>query len=95
MGDIDISYGNGATKDFPIQRVYSLEANDPAKYLQAFKKYNSKYNKADRLILTGGFSAGIDRTYGNTWIVQSFKDFKGAFGGHAKLPSKYLSLIHI
>ena len=89
MGDIDISYGNGATKDFPIQRVYSLEANDPAKYLQAFKKYNSKYNKADRLILTGGFSAGIDRTYGNTWIVQSFKDFKGAFGGHAKLPSKY------
>ena len=25
------------------------------KYLQAFKKYNSKYNKADRLILTGGF----------------------------------------
>ena len=65
-------------EDFPIQRVYSLEANDPAKYLQAFKKYNSKYNKADRLILTGGFSAGIDRTYGNTWIVQSFKDFKGA-----------------
>ncbi|MBL6670193.1 MAG: hypothetical protein ISP72_08745, partial [Flavobacteriaceae bacterium] len=26
---------------------------------------------------------------GNAWVVQGFRDFKGAFGGHSKLPSKY------
>ena len=33
--------------------------------------------------------AGHKYENGNAWIVDGFKDFKGALGGHSKLPSKY------
>ena len=89
MGDIRASFGEGPSKDFPIQRIYSFQSSSPTKYFNAYKKLWSKYNKDGRQTLTGGFSAGTDSSAGNIWIVNAFKDFKGAFGGHQKLSSKY------
>ena len=50
---------------------------------------NSKYNKPDRLTFAGNFTAGHKYENGNAWVVNGFRDFKGALGGHGKLPSKY------
>ena len=89
MGAIEASFGEGPSKDFPIQRIYSFQASSPNKYFNAYKKLWSKFNRDGRQTLTGGFSAGTDSSAGNVWIVNAFKDFKGAFGGHQKLSSKY------
>ena len=66
-----------------------IGASSPNKYFNAYKKLWSKFNRDGRQTLTGGFSAGTDSSAGNVWIVNAFKDFKGAFGGHQKLSSKY------
>ena len=55
---------------------------------------NSKYNKPDRLTFAGNFSAGHKYENGNAWVVNGFRDFKGAMGGHTKLPSKYSKQEH-
>ena len=89
MGYIEATFGEGNPTDYPIQRIYSFDAGSTNKYFKAYKKLFSKFNKDGSLTLTGGFSAGTDSRDGNVWVVNAFKDFKGAFGGHQKLPSKF------
>ena len=53
MGEIDAAYANGNPDEFPIQRILALQVNDYDKWLDAYEKYNSKYNKPDRLTFAG------------------------------------------
>ena len=47
------------------------------------------------LTFAGNFTAGHHHmSGGNAWVVQGFRDFKGAIGGHSKLPSKYSQKEH-
>ena len=95
MGEIDAAFANGTPDEYPIQRILSLQVNDYDQWLKAYEKYNSKYNKPDRLTFAGNFTAGHNHsTGGNAWVVQGFRDFKGAIGGHSKLPSKYSQKEH-
>ncbi len=95
MGEIDAAYASGDPDEFPIQRILALQVNEYDKWLEAYEKYNSKYNKPDRLTFAGNFTAGHHHiSGGNAWVVQGFRDFKGAIGGHSKLPSKYSQKEH-
>ena len=89
MGEIDAAFASGNASEFPIQRIYSLNVNNYGKWIDAWKNLNSKYNKPDRLTFAGNFKAGHKYENGNAWVVNGFRDFKGALGGHDKLPSKY------
>jgi len=89
MGEIDAAFASGDPSEFPIQRIYALDVNDYGKWISAYQKFNSKYNNPDRLTFAGNFTAGQKYEDGNAWIVNGFKDFKGALGGYFKLPSKY------
>jgi hypothetical protein len=94
MGEIDAAFASGDPSEFPIQRIYSLNVNDYGKWISSYEKLNSKYNKPDRLTFAGNFSAGHKYENGNAWVVNGFRDFKGAIGGHTKLPSKYSKQEH-
>jgi len=89
MGEIDAAFASGDPSEFPIQRIYSLNVNNYEKWISAFEKFNSKYNNPDRLTFAGKFTSGHKYENGNAWIANGFRDFKGAIGGHSKLPSKF------
>ena len=53
-----------------------------------FVSYTYLNHNPARFTFAVNFTAGHKYENGNTWIVNGFKDFKGALGGHSKLPSK-------
>ncbi len=75
-------------------KQFTFNVNDYGKWISSYEKLNSKYNKPDRLTFAGNFSAGHKYENGNAWVVNGFRDFKGAMGGHTKLPSKYSKQEH-
>ena len=72
--------------NFRFKRIYALNVNNYGKWIDAYEKLNSKYNKPDRLTFAGNFTAGHKYENGNAWVVMGFRDFKGALGGTMKSP---------
>ncbi len=76
MGEIDAAFANGNPDEFPIRRMLALRVNDYDKWLDAYEKYNSKYNKPDRLKFAGNFTAGAHHMSGGRECIGSSKFLK-------------------
>lgn len=73
QGDMD--------QDFPFQRYYIVHAEDGGKWNAAYKKVLAANTPDGMLGLMGNFTSGVSPDGENRWVIQGYKDFKGAIGG--------------
>ncbi|MGI9531643.1 hypothetical protein [Lutimonas sp.] len=80
MGTMKKAYGDSAG-DHPIQRYYILDVEDYAAFESSLTKYNTDHAPAGRAVMMGNITSGVSPEGENHWVIDGYKDFKGAIGG--------------
>ena len=79
MGTVTKSYGD-TDGDYPIQRYYLLDIEDPGAFSPAMDKFNADQPPKE-VVVWGNITSGVSPHGENHWVLVGYKDFKGAIGG--------------
>jgi len=83
MGTIKASSGDSGDLDqYPVQKYFVVHAEDGATWNKAFNKHlKVEATTTGMMTMMGNFTSGVSPEGENRWVIQGFKDFKGAIGG--------------
>ncbi len=73
IGDLD--------QEYPVQKYFIVHAEDGAVWDKAYNKHFKAHTPAGMLNMVGNFTSGVSPDGENRWVINGFKDFKGALGG--------------
>lgn len=68
----------GVPGSHPVQNLFWLKVKDAAQFASGFKKYNEKYNPADRRVTLGQFRLGRSPLGESHYVLIGVDDFKTA-----------------
>ena len=72
-GDLD--------QEYPVQKYFIVHVEDGAVWDKAYNKHSKAHTPAGILNMVGNFTSGVSPEGENRWVINGFKDFKGALGG--------------
>lgn len=76
-----IAHEGDLEQDYPVQKYFIVHAEDGQKWNAAYMKVLKANTPAGMLAMMGNFTSGVSSDGENRWVLQGFKDFKGALGG--------------
>lgn len=76
-----ISHNGDLNQNLPIQKYFIVHVDDGDVFDKAYIKYSSANMPAEMLVMMGDITSGVSPDGENRWVLNGFKDFKGALGG--------------
>ena len=80
MGTVTAITGD-PDQEYPVQKYFIVHAEDGTAWDKAHKKLRMANTTAGMGSMVGNFTSGVSPEGENRWVINGFKDFKGAFGG--------------
>jgi hypothetical protein len=68
-------------QEYPVQKYFIVHAEEGATWNKAFNKLLKVESPIGTTTMMGNFTSGVSPEGENRWVIQGFKDFKGAIGG--------------
>lgn len=76
-----LAHTGDLSQDYTVQKYFIVHADDGAAWNDAYNKHFSANTPAGMMNMMGNFTSGVSPKGENRWVINGFKDFKGAIGG--------------